>query len=143
MKVADILEHKGRRVHTTTSEQSIRDTVSLLHREKIGAVIVCDAEGGVVGLVSERDIVNGLADYGTAVLERDVGQLMATSVPSCTTGDNIVDLMATMTERRIRHIPVIEDGELMGIVSIGDVVKNRIAETEHEAQLLREYISSG
>ena len=143
MKVADILEHKGRHVLTTTQEQSVADTVSLLHREKIGAVIVCDAEGGVVGLVSERDIVNGLADYGAAVLERDVSQLMTTSVSTCTSSDNIVDLMATMTERRIRHIPVIEDGDLKGIVSIGDVVKNRIAESEHETELLREYISSG
>ena len=77
----------------------------------------------------------------------DVGQLMTTAVVSCETSDNIVDLMATMTEKRmfasIRHIPVIEDGKLKGIISIGDVVKNRIAETEHEAKLLREYISTG
>ena len=90
----------------------------------------------------ERDIINGLADHGSAVLELAVEALMASSVLSCKTDDNIVDLMATMTEHRVRHIPVIEYGEFTGIVSIGDVVKNRIAETEHEAELLREYISS-
>ena len=143
MKVANILEHKGGRVLTTTPAQSVGDTVSLLRREKIGALVVCDDEGNVAGLISERNIINGLADHGSAVLKLDVGTLMTTSVLSCKTSDNIVDLMATMTERRIRHIPVIEDGELKGIVSIGDVVKDRIAETEHEAELLREYISSG
>lgn len=142
MKVADILEHKGRRVLTTTPEQSIRDTVNLLRSEKIGAVVVCDGDANVVGLVSERDIINGLADHGSAVLELTVKALMASSVLSCKINDNIVDLMATMTEHRVRHIPVIENGELQGIVSIGDVVKNRIAETEQEAELLREYISS-
>ena len=142
MKVQNILEYKGGRVLTTTAEQSIGDIVSLLRREKIGAVVVCDDEGNVVGLISERDIINGLADYGSAVLTSEVGTLMATNVLSCKTSDNIVDLMATMTERRIRHIPVIENGELKGIISIGDVVKNRIAETEHEAELLREYIST-
>jgi CBS domain-containing protein len=143
MKVADILQHKGGHTVITAAEQSIKDTVALLHREKIGAVVVCDVEGRAVGLISERDIVNGLADRGAHILELKVGDLMKTSITSCKTDDNIVDLMATMTERRIRHIPVIENDKLKGIVSIGDVVKNRIAETEHEAELLREYISSG
>ena len=143
MKVADILQHKGGHTVTATAEQSIKITVALLHREKIGAVVVCDEEGRAVGLISERDIVNGLADHGAHVLELKVGDLMKTSIISCKTDDNIVDLMATMTERRIRHIPIIQNDELKGIVSIGDVVKNRIAETEHEAELLREYISSG
>lgn len=143
MKVSNILQHKGGRVTTTTSEQSIDEIVKMLRSEKIGAVVVCDDRGTVVGLISERDIIDGLADHGASVLGMDVGQLMTTAVVSCETSDNIVDLMATMTEKRIRHIPVIEDGKLKGIISIGDVVKNRIAETEHEAKLLREYISTG
>ena len=143
MKVSNILQHKGSRVLTSTLDQSIGDTVKMLHSEKIGAVVVCDDDGNVVGLISERDIINGLADHGAAVLGLDVSQLMTSAVLSCRTSDEIVDLMATMTEKRIRHIPVIEDRMLMGIISIGDVVKSRIAETEHEAELLREYIATG
>lgn len=143
MKVSNVLQHKGNNVITATPNQPITDTVETLRTEKIGAMVVCDDGGNVVGLISERDIINGLAEYGGSVLELNVGQLMTTAVLTCNTRDDIVDLMATMTEKRIRHIPVVEDGKLKGIVSIGDVVKNRIAETEHEAELLREYISSG
>jgi CBS domain-containing protein len=140
MNVETILRSKGGAVATVAPRATIRDAVALLRRERIGALVV---SGGarVEGILSERDIVHGLADRGAPLLDATVEELMTRRVFTCTPRDSVGDLMATMTERRIRHIPVLKDGALAGIVSIGDVVKHRLDEIEYEASSLRSFIA--
>ena len=140
MNVETILRSKGGAVTTVAPRATIRDAVALLRRERIGALVV---SGGarVEGILSERDIVHGLADRGAPLLDATVEELMTRRVFTCTPRDSVGDLMAMMTERRIRHIPVLKDGALAGIVSIGDVVKHRLDEIEYEASSLRSFIA--
>jgi CBS domain-containing protein len=140
MNVEAILRHKGSAVTTITPQATIRDAAALLRREKIGAVVVSSDGAKVDGILSERDIVHGLAERGAALLDAGVAELMMRRVFTCAPPDSVCDLMATMTERRIRHIPVLREGKLAGIVSIGDVVKQRLDEIEYEASSLRSFI---
>ena len=124
-----------------------RETVSgaarLLTDRRIGALVVGDESGDIAGMLSERDIVAGIATHGAAVLDQAVSELMTRKVVFCHPRDTIADVMGKMTDRRIRHLPVVDGDRLLGVISIGDVVKQRIAETENEAEALREYIVTG
>ena len=141
MDVASILRIKGSSVATAPPEATITDIAARLKQEKIGALVVSDDGVKVLGIISERDIIRGLADHGLDLLGKRVDELMTAEVFTCTPNDTTADLMAVMTARRIRHIPVTEDGGLCGIISIGDVVKDRLDEIEREANALRDYVS--
>ena len=138
MNVEGILRAKGARVVTIKPDASVRDLVSGLREERIGAMVVSEDGRSVVGIVSERDVVRGLAERGPRVLDALVAELMTRNVVSCTPADTVKQVMAEMTRRRIRHLPVVTNGVLTGIVSIGDVVKNRLEEMETETNVLRE-----
>jgi CBS domain-containing protein len=141
MNVEAILRAKGTRVATVSPQASIAVAVATLQREHVGALVVSRDGDTVDGILSERDIVHGLAGLGTGLLDTKVEQLMTRRVFTCAPHDAIADLAAQMTERRIRHIPVLRDGMLAGIVSIGDVVKARLDEMEYETTSLRSFIA--
>lgn len=141
MNVETILRSKGGAVATIAPQATIRDAAALLKRERIGALVVSSDGTKVEGILSERDIVHGLAERGAALLDATVDALMTRRVFTCTPRDSVGDLMAMMTERRIRHIPVMKDGVLVGIISIGDVVKHRLDEMEYETSSLRSFIA--
>jgi len=143
MNVRTILELKGRAVATIPPEATVDDAVALLHRRGVGALVVSRDGTIVEGIISERDIVRALAERRTGIGGVAVAALMSREVVTCREVDSIGDLARLMTERRIRHLPVIERGALAGIVSIGDVVKSRIAEVESESEAMRELISHG
>jgi CBS domain-containing protein len=140
MNVEAILRSKGDRVATVSPQTSIAEAVAMLRREGIGALVVSRDGKSVDGILSERDIIQGLAGLGSGLLEAKVEQLMTRRVFTCTPPDSIADLAGEMTQRRIRHIPVLRDGALAGIVSIGDVVKARLDEMEYETSSLRSFI---
>jgi CBS domain-containing protein len=142
MQVDTILQSKGGAVFTVAASAPIGEAVAELNRHRIGAVVVLADDGAVAGILSERDIVRHLGDDPAALLKRPVSDIMTTRVITCARMTAVADLMEQMTRHRIRHIPIVEDGELVGIVSIGDVVKRKIEETEQEAMALREYIAS-
>ncbi len=143
MKVSDLLGSKGNAVATIRPEAKISTVVRRLKLEGIGAMVVSEDSVQVVGIISERDIVRGLVEDGADLLEKRVLDLMTSPVKTCTLDANIKEIMAVMTRSRIRHLPVVEDSRLVGIVSIGDVVKNRLEEVELEADVLRDaYIAS-
>jgi CBS domain-containing protein len=140
MLSGQILAAKGAKVVSTRPDATIADVAKLLRREKIGAVVVMEAEA-LRGIISERDLARGLADHGADLLEMKVGQLMTRDVVTCTPDAGIDHLMQTMTEGRFRHLPVLRDGKIAGIVSIGDVVKHRLDELEAETHQLQDYIA--
>jgi CBS domain-containing protein len=142
MNVETILRNKGNWVATIRPDATIADAVNMLHRERIGAIVVSEDGYSVDGILSERDVVNALADSGGALLSRRVDDIMTRNVVTCEPSDTVGELMAEMTSRRIRHFPVVAEGRLCGIVSIGDLVKNRLDEVEFEAQSLRSFIAS-
>ncbi|MBI4920381.1 MAG: CBS domain-containing protein [Devosia nanyangense] len=141
MQVETILQSKGRAVTTVSTRATIAEAVDLLNTQRIGAVVVMDGTK-VVGILSERDIVRHLGKDWASLATRPVSEVMTRNVVITSSKASIADLMERMTEHRIRHIPVVEAGELVGIVSIGDVVKRKIEETEQEAIALKEYIAS-
>ena len=141
MQVENILQSKGRAVTTVASGSTIAEAVELLNTKKIGAVVVVD-DNKVVGILSERDVVRHLGKDWGALASRPVSDVMTRAVVSVSRFASIADVMERMTEKRIRHMPIVENGELVGIVSIGDVVKRKIEETEQEATALKEYIAS-
>ncbi|MGH7918160.1 MAG: CBS domain-containing protein, partial [Candidatus Binataceae bacterium] len=141
IKVSDVLARKGRGVVTVAPHQTVAALAVILTDNRIGAVPVIDA-GRLAGIISERDVIHGMARHGMAVLAMPVEQLMTREVRTCIPDDPIVELMEVMTLQRIRHLPVMRDGELDGIVSIGDVVKQRLGEAQFELETLRGYISS-
>jgi CBS domain-containing protein len=143
MNVAAILKLKGREVVTTGANTTLLDIAALLRKHGIGCVVVTGADGKVVGIVSERDIVREIARAGSKVLKEPVASCMTKTVVTCREADTIDKLMAEMTAHRFRHMPVVERGRLIGLVSIGDVVSMRIAEAEMEAAAMREYIATG
>ncbi len=143
MNVAAILKQKGREVFTTTPDTTLLDIATLLGTRRIGCIVVTGIDGKVIGIVSERDIVREIARAGAKVLKEPVASCMTKAVVSCREADTIDKLMAEMTTHRFRHMPVVERGRLVGLVSIGDVVKMRIAEAEMEAAAMREYIATG
>ena len=140
MLIAQILAGKGSDVISTQPDKTIGAVASLLKQKRIGAVVVTDADGRLCGIISERDLARGLADHGGRLLEMTVAQLMTAEVVTCAPDDGLEKLMQTMTEGRFRHLPVVKDGELIGIISIGDVVKHRLQELEAETHLLQDYI---
>ena len=143
MKVRTILDTKGRHVVTIRPDASVSTAVHRLVLERIGALVVSEDGHKVAGIISERDIIQALAKSGPDLLTsgRRVAELMEHNVITCTPDDTVQQVMAEMTRRRVRHLPVIEDGGLIGIISIGDVVKHRLGELEEESGAMREYIS--
>ena len=141
-KVSTILKHKGHRVVTVTPQEKVAVVVKVLTQNRIGAAPVIDASGQLVGIISERDIIRGMSEHGEATLSLATEQLMTREVRACSCEDELVELMQVMTLKRIRHLPVLEHGVLDGIVSIGDVVKQRLDEVQFEAEELRRYIAS-
>lgn len=142
MQVKHILSQKGREVVTITSDATLSEAARLMARRHIGAVVVRNRDGSICGIFSERDLVRAIADESVAALAKTVASRMTRDVTTCVEIDTIEDLMETMTRGRFRHMPVVEDDRLIGIISIGDVVKTRIAETVSEAAALRDYISA-
>ncbi len=140
MYVADILNAKGNDVIATGPAETVAVTARLLNDRRIGAVLVRDAKDDVVGVISERDIIRGIAVNGAGALDMEVRELMTSEVVSCKPTDTISEVMRVMTTHRFRHLPVMEDGTLKGMISIGDVVKYRLEETEMEARVLRDYV---
>lgn len=143
MFVSDILKDKGSDVICIGPEDSTLLAATTLSKRGIGSVLVQDTDGVIVGILSERDLVHGLAKNASGVLHRRVRDLMTVNVETCTPQDTLHSVMERMTNGRFRHLPVIENGQLSGIISIGDVVKNRIAEQVAEAEALKNYIISG
>jgi CBS domain-containing protein len=141
MNVEAILRNKGRAVATIEPEQTIAAAIAVLRANNIGALVVSADGEHVDGIISEREIVHGLADRGGALLSLSVAETMTRPAVTCAPADSVADLMAEMTNRRIRHLPVVDDGRLGGIVSIGDLVKSRLDEIEYEALSLRSFIA--
>jgi CBS domain-containing protein len=141
-KVSSVLKHKGHDVVTVGPDQTVAAVVKLLAQNRIGALPVINPDGRLVGIISERDIIRGIAQHADAVMALAAERLMTREVRTCTSEDQLVDLAEVMTRQRIRHLPVIENGVLHGIVSIGDVVKQRLEEVQTEAEELRNYIRS-
>src|SRR3569623_2012796 len=141
MQVENILQSKGRAVHTVSADTLLAAAVDMLTERRIGAVVVLDGKK-VAGILSERDVVRHLGKDWTALASRPVRDVMTKAVVTTGRYATVAEVMEQMTERRIRHLPVVESGELVGIVSIGDVVKRKIEETEQEATALKEYIAS-
>lgn len=143
MKVQDILKAKGHKVATMRPETSIETVIHRLRLEHIGAVVISSDGSTIEGILSERDVVYGLVEHGAGLLKMTAAEIMTREVTTCAPPDGIRDVMLKMTHRRIRHVPVLDNGELAGIVSIGDVVKHRLEEAELEATVLREaYIAA-
>ena len=140
MRISDILRVKGSDVVTTPANTTVRELIATLVENRIGAVIVVDGPR-VLGVVSERYVVHSLHELGDGVLAAEVSQLMTSDVISCTPGDDIDTIAETRTEKRIRHMPVMSADRLVGVVSIGDVVKSRIAQLETETGQLAHYIT--
>ena len=142
MLVAQIIREKGGQVFTCAPGDTIAEVARSLKAKRVGAVVVCD-EQRVVGILSERDIVGAVAATGTAALDQPVSDFMTADVVFARPSETVDDLLGRMTDRRIRHLPVLDDRELCGIVSIGDLVKRKIDETVQEAETLKAYIVSG
>lgn len=143
MLVTHILQEKGRDILAIAPEATLFEAANVLTRNRIGALLVQNRLGELAGIISERDIVRALAADGAAALALTVAERMTVDVAVCEETDTIEEIMETMTRCRFRHMPVVENGRIVGLVSIGDVVKTRIAETVREAQALKEYIAAG
>jgi CBS domain-containing protein len=140
MKVEAMLAAKGDKVVTARPDAAVATIVRMLMLEGIGALVISEDGEGILGIVSERDVVRALVEHGGEVLRMKVADLMTSSVKTCAPEANIKDVMAEMTRSRVRHLPVVRNGKLCGIISIGDVVKNRLEELETETSVLRDYI---
>ncbi|MFM8600009.1 MAG: CBS domain-containing protein [Mycobacterium sp.] len=145
MRIADILRTKGSTVATVTETTTVVGLLGELANGNIGAMVVIAPEGpeNVVGIVSERDVVRRLHEHGPDLLRRSVADIMSAAVLTCGLDDRVDDLAALMTNNRVRHVPVLDGGRLVGIVSIGDVVKNRMEELQDEQRQLQAYITQG
>lgn len=142
MRIADILRSKGSAVATVTASTTVTGLLAELDVHNIGAMVVIGPDG-VIGIVSERDVVRRLHTVGPDLLRRPVADIMSDVAVICAPDDHVDDLAALMTNNRVRHVPVLDDGRLVGIVSIGDVVKNRMEELQAERQQLQDYIQRG
>ena len=142
MAVAHILKQKGAAVVTVQPADGVQAIVDILAKHRIGAVVVVDPQGGIAGIVSERDVVRAMAGDAAGVVRKTAADIMTAKVRTCTPHDSEADLMQIMTESRIRHLPVLVNGRLAGMVSIGDVVKLRMQEVEREADHMKSYIAS-
>lgn len=141
MKVEHILQSKGTDVFAVRADDSIAEAVGVLNDRNIGAVVVRDHSGKVVGILSERDIVRRIGWHGVEAMAMRVSECMTGDPFTCTPDESIEDVMAMMTQKRIRHLPVTEGGRIVGVVSIGDVVKRKIEKAEQETAALKEYIA--
>jgi CBS domain-containing protein len=142
MRIADVLRNKGSAVATIAPDATIAQLLAGLAEQNIGAMVVM-GPNGVAGIVSERDVVRRLHDRGAALLDRPVSEIMTVLVVTCTPHDLVDHLSALMTNNRVRHVPVLDEGRLVGIVSIGDVVKTRMEELKTEQEQLQAYITRG
>ena len=142
MLVSHILRDKGRDVLAIGPDATLAEAATILTKHRIGALVVRSDDGTLVGVLSERDIVRAVAEEGAAALTLSIAERMTKDVATCEETDTIEEIMETMTRCRFRHMPVLDDDNIVGIVSIGDVVKTRIAETLREAQALKEYIAT-
>ena len=138
MPVAEILHQKGRHVSTVRTIDTVEAAIRKLHDERIGALVVVDRWGKLAGMFSERDVIHALAHHGAEALTYEVHELMTPDVTTCTPEDRIDAVMQLMTAHRVRHLPVMENGELIGLISLGDLVKHRLGEKEQEAAVLRD-----
>lgn len=142
MRISDVLRSKGATVATITPETSVAGLLTELSVHNIGAMVVVSPDG-LLGIVSERDVVRKLHEMGADLLRRPVSEIMTTLVATCSPDDSVDSLSVLMTTNRVRHVPVVVDGRLAGIVSIGDVVKTRMEELEREHEQLQAYITQG
>lgn len=142
MRIADVLRNKGAGVLTVAPDTLVKDLLSGLVTRNVGAMVVIGPDG-LVGIVSERDVVRMLHEHGVHVLNRAVADIMTSEVITCSPEDTVDSLSELMTTHRVRHVPVVEDGRLAGIVSIGDVVKTRMEELQAERERLQAYITQG
>lgn len=143
MSVIDMLNTKGHAVYAVDENASLREAINMLNTRNIGVVLVTNEEGELCGILSERDIIRKSLVQETGFRDEPVSKTMTKKVLSVTPDTSIDDVMAIMTNSRIRHVPVLDDGAIQGLVSIGDVVKRKIADVEEEAAALRQYISAG
>jgi len=141
-RIRSILKYKGSKVITAVPEQSIASFAALLYAHKIGATPVVDAENNLIGIISERDVVRGIIEHGAALLTMPVQALMTKLVSTCQLDDKIGDVLEMITRNRTRHIPVMDEGKLIGLISIGDVVNQLLEEARFEVHSLRTYITT-
>ncbi|MGI9490573.1 MAG: CBS domain-containing protein [Geminicoccaceae bacterium] len=141
MFVRQILNSKGDSIVSIGPSAMVADIAALMSKERIGAIVVLDVDERIAGIVSERDITRGLAEHGATLLEMRADRIMTRDVVTCSPEDGIDGLMRKMTSGRFRHLPVVDKAKMVGIVSIGDIVKHRLEELEAEASLLQDYIA--
>jgi CBS domain-containing protein len=142
MILADLLRQRSNEVFKIKAADCIADAASELTNRKIGALLVEDDSGKIVGILSERDIVGGMGPHGADLHDVAVSELMTTNIVKCAPKDTVLEAMAMMTDRRIRHLPVFDGEDLVGLISVGDLVKCRISEVQAEAEAMRQYIAS-
>ncbi len=143
MNANAILASKGHEVVTIAPEDTLQEAAKVLDARHIGAAVVTNANGKVCGVLSERDVARQIARHGAEALNQPIGECMSRNVITASPDDTLDTLLSCMTDRRIRHLPVMENKELVGVISIGDVVKRKIMETEAEAEAMKAYISAG
>ena len=142
MKVSNLLSMKGRKVVTVQPSDTVAAAAKILGENRFGVVVVSTDGDSIAGIVSERDIVRELGVLGADLLNKPVSEIMTSTVRTCNEDDTVERLMQIMTEHKFRHLPVTEDGKLIGLISIGDIVKVRVRQLEHEADQLERYISN-
>lgn len=143
MNVAAVLKAKGRAVAVADADTTLLEVASILAEKRIGALVIVDDDHRVIGIISERDIVRAIAASGESILHRPVSEVMTRNVVTCEESVTLEELMSLMTVRRFRHAPVVENGELVGVVSIGDVVKHHLAEVEMQVSAMQGYLATG
>jgi CBS domain-containing protein len=142
MILADLLRGKSHEIIKIKANESIAVAATTLTENKIGALLVQDESGKIIGILSERDIVGGMGPHGADLHDVPVSELMTKDLIKCASGDTVLEAMAMMTDRRIRHLPVFDGDDLIGFISVGDLVKCRISEVQAEAEAMRQYIAS-
>lgn len=142
MILADLLRDKSHDIIKIKASDCISDAATAMTKNKIGALLVQDDSGNIVGIISERDIVGGMGSHGADLHDVAVSELMTSNLIKCAPGDTVLEAMAMMTDRRVRHLPVFDGDDLVGFISVGDLVKCRISEVQTEAEAMRQYISS-
>ena len=142
MKLIELIKGKQKEIIKIGVNQTISEAANTMAQKKIGALLVEDEAGIIVGILSERDIVRGMSHYGANLQDAKVSEMMTSDLIRCAPGDTVNEAMAMMTDRHIRHLPVFEEEQLVGVISIGDLVKCRMMEVQSEAEALRQYINS-
>lgn len=142
MKLADVIQGKSPEIVKIRADRKVAEAAVIMTEKKIGALLVEDESGAIAGILSERDIVGGIGPHGADLHDVAVADLMTRNLIRCSPDDTVNEAMAMMTDRRIRHLPVFDDEQLVGFISIGDLVKCRITEVQAEAEAMREYIAS-